>query len=112
MHHLVKKCEGMEILLHEISVLLQILKSSIKFLLMDRYTIIIIGNFDSDNKNYIKAETMIFNKISKLTLVKFLLGIIAGLGLIGVYKFVAEVELNEEEEFEIYDEEYDHPLFV
>ena len=55
---------------------------------------------------------MILNKISKLTLVKFLLGIIAGLGLIGVYKYVAEVELNEEEEYDIYDEEYDHPLFV
>jgi len=55
---------------------------------------------------------MVLNKISKMTLVKFFIGMIAGLGLIGVYKFVAEVELNEEEEYDIYEEEHDHPLFV
>lgn len=55
---------------------------------------------------------MKLNAITKLAMVKFLLALLAGVGLIRVYKYVAEVELNEEEEYDIYEDEYDHPLFV
>jgi len=55
---------------------------------------------------------MKLNKIANLKLVKFFLALLAGLGLVKVYQYVAEVELNEEEEYDIYEDEYDHPLFV
>jgi hypothetical protein len=55
---------------------------------------------------------MKLNKIANMKLVKFFLAILAGFGLIKIYQYVAEVELNEEEDYEIYEEEHDHPLFV
>lgn len=55
---------------------------------------------------------MKLNAITKLTIVKFFLAILAGAGLVRVYRYVAEIELNEEEEYDIYEDEYDHPLFV
>lgn len=55
---------------------------------------------------------MKITKIPKMKLVKFFLALLAGLGLIKVYRFVAEVEFNEEEEYDIHEDEYDHPLFV
>lgn len=54
---------------------------------------------------------MKLNKIANMKLVKFFLAVLAGFGLIKVYQYIAEVELNEEEEY-IYEEEHDHPLFV
>lgn len=59
-----------------------------------------------------KAKAMKLNKIANMKLVKFFLAILAGFGLVKIYQYIAEVELNEEEEYEIYEEEHDHPLFV
>jgi hypothetical protein len=47
-----------------------------------------------------------------MKLVKFFLALIAGFGFFRLFKFVAEVELNEEEEYDIYDDEHEYPLFV
>lgn len=47
-----------------------------------------------------------------MKLVKFFLALIAGFGLIKIFRFVAEAELNEEEDYDIYDDELEYPLFV
>lgn len=48
-----------------------------------------------------------------MKLVKFFMGIITLFGLIKLFKYYrAEVELNEGEDYEIYDDELEHPLFV
>lgn len=46
-----------------------------------------------------------------MKLVKFFLALIAGLGFVKFLGFVADVDLHEDEEYEIYDEE-EFPLFV
>jgi len=70
--------------------LVQILTGKIK-ILQDKYKLI-------------KADIM--------KLVKFFLALIAGLGLVKFLSFVADIDGYEEEEYEVYDEEHDHPLFV
>ncbi|WP_168196987.1 hypothetical protein [Flavobacterium alkalisoli] len=50
-------------------------------------------------------------KQKEMKLVKFFLAMLAGFGLIKVYNFVAQMEL-EEEESDIYDDEQEYPLFV
>ncbi|RYJ45097.1 MULTISPECIES: hypothetical protein [Flavobacterium] len=50
-------------------------------------------------------------KQKEMKLVKFFLAMLAGFGLIKVYNFVAQMEL-EEEESDIYDDEHEYPLFV
>jgi hypothetical protein len=55
---------------------------------------------------------MKLNKFTDMKVVKFFLAMLAGFGLIKIYQYVAEIELNEEEEYDIYEEEHDHPLFV
>lgn len=50
-------------------------------------------------------------KQKEMKLVKFFLAMLAGFGLIKVYSFVAQMEL-EEEENDIYDDEHEYPLFV
>lgn len=47
-----------------------------------------------------------------MKLLKFFLAMIAGLGLVHLVRFVAEVDDNETEEYDIYEEELEHPLFV
>lgn len=47
-----------------------------------------------------------------MKLVKFFLALIAGLGIIKFLSFVADIDGYEDEEYEVYDEEHDHPLFV
>lgn len=47
-----------------------------------------------------------------MKLVKFFLALIAGLGFVKFLSFVADVDSNEDEEYEVYEEEHDHPLFV
>ncbi|MGV3459595.1 MAG: hypothetical protein ACO1N9_03975 [Flavobacterium sp.] len=47
-----------------------------------------------------------------MKLVKFFLALIAGFGLVKFLGFVADVDSHEDEEYEVYDEELDHPLFV
>ncbi|WP_262493963.1 hypothetical protein [Flavobacterium beibuense] len=42
---------------------------------------------------------------------KFFLAMLAGFGLIRVYNFVAQMEL-EEEESDVYEDEHEYPLFV
>ncbi len=49
-------------------------------------------------------------KQNEMKMVKFLLAMLAGFGLIKVYKFVAQMEL--EDENDIYDDEHEYPLFV
>lgn len=44
-----------------------------------------------------------------MKLVKFLLALLAGFGLVKFFGYITE--FNEEEEYDIYDEE-EHPLFV
>ena len=46
-----------------------------------------------------------------MKLIKFFLAMLAGFGLIKVYKFVAQMEI-EEEDNDIYDDEHEYPLFV
>jgi len=46
-----------------------------------------------------------------MKLVKFFLALVAGFSIIKLFKFMAEVELNEEE-VETYEDEYEYPLFV
>ena len=50
-------------------------------------------------------------KKEDMKLVKFFLAALAGFGLIKLYKFVAEVELNEDDN-DVYDDEHEYPLFV
>lgn len=50
-------------------------------------------------------------KQDEMKMVKFLLAAIAGFGLIKLYKYVAEVEF-EEDDADVYDEEQEYPLFV
>lgn len=50
-------------------------------------------------------------KKDEMKVVKFLLAAIAGFGLIKLYKYVAEVEF-EEDDADVYDEEQEYPLFV
>ncbi len=45
-----------------------------------------------------------------MKLVKFILALAAGFGLVKIIDYVTEIEMNEEEELDIYDDEY--PLFV
>lgn len=45
-----------------------------------------------------------------MRLVKFLLAMAAGFGLVKMIDYVTEIEMNEDEEQDIYDDEY--PLFV
>ena len=47
-----------------------------------------------------------------MKLVKFFLALLAGFGLIKILRFVAEVDVTEDEEYEVYDDELDYPLFV
>jgi hypothetical protein len=47
-----------------------------------------------------------------MKLLKFFLALIAGFGLVKFLSFVADIDGHDEEEYEIYDEELDHPLFV
>ena len=47
-----------------------------------------------------------------MKMVKFFLAIMAGFSIVKLLRYFAEVEFNEEEEYDIYDEEFDHPLFV
>lgn len=46
-----------------------------------------------------------------MKLLKFFLAALAGFGLVKLFGYITEAELNDEEEYDIYDEE-DHPLFV
>ena len=46
-----------------------------------------------------------------MKLLKFILAFLAGLGLVKIFRLSAEVELNEEE-YDIYDDEMEYPLFV
>ena len=46
-----------------------------------------------------------------MKLLKFLFAALAGFGLVKMFGFFTEDELNEEKEHDIYDEE-DYPLFV
>ncbi|MFL9835931.1 hypothetical protein ABS768_00380 [Flavobacterium sp. ST-75] len=46
-----------------------------------------------------------------MNVMKFFLAMLAGFGLIRVYNFIAQREL-EEEENDIYDDEHEYPLFV
>ena len=57
-----------------------------------------------------KKETNTLKK-GNMKLIKFLLAALAGFGLVKLFGYITEAELNEEEEYDIYDEE-DHPLFV
>lgn len=50
--------------------------------------------------------------IFRTAIAKFFLAIVAGFGLIKVYRFVAEELIDDEEDFHVYDEEHGHPLFV
>lgn len=50
-------------------------------------------------------------KKDDMKVVKFFLAVLAGFGLIKLYKFVAEVELNEDDN-DVYDDEHEYPLFV
>ncbi len=50
-------------------------------------------------------------KQEKMNVMKFFLAMLAGFGLIRVYNFIAQREL-EEEENDIYDDEHEYPLFV
>jgi hypothetical protein len=47
-----------------------------------------------------------------MKLVNFFLALIAGFSIVKLFRFYAEVELNEEEEYDIYDDELEYPLFV
>lgn len=47
-----------------------------------------------------------------MKLLKFLLALIAGFGLVKFLGFVADIDGHEDEEYEVYEEEHDHPLFV
>lgn len=47
-----------------------------------------------------------------MKLIKFVLALAAGFGLVKLIEYVTEVELNDEEGADIYDDELDHPLFV
>ena len=51
------------------------------------------------------------SKKGNMKLLKFLLAALAGFGLVKLFGYLTEAELNEDEDYEIYDEE-DHPLFV
>lgn len=57
-----------------------------------------------------KKETNTLKK-GNMKLIKFLLAALAGFGLVKLFGYITEAELNDEEEYDIYDEE-DHPLFV
>ncbi|WP_294818300.1 hypothetical protein [uncultured Flavobacterium sp.] len=46
-----------------------------------------------------------------MKMLKFLLAVLAGFGLVKLVGYVTEAELEEGVEYDIYDEE-DHPLFV
>ena len=50
-------------------------------------------------------------KVNDMKLLKFLFAALAGFGLVKMFGFFTEDELNEEKEHDIYDEE-DYPLFV
>ena len=51
-------------------------------------------------------------KLKDMRLVKFFLAFLAGFGIVKLFNFVAEVDMNEEEEYDhIYDDE-EYPLFV
>ncbi|MFP9118540.1 hypothetical protein ACLI08_12185 [Flavobacterium sp. RNTU_13] len=50
------------------------------------------------------------NNVNDMKLLKFFLAAVAGFGLVKIFGFFSEDELDEEME-ELYDEE-DHPLFV
>ncbi|WP_417367824.1 hypothetical protein [Flavobacterium beibuense] len=50
-------------------------------------------------------------KQEKMNVMKFFLAMLAGFGLIRVYNFVAQMEL-EEEESDVYEDEHEYPLFV
>ncbi|HYD90538.1 MAG TPA: hypothetical protein VEA37_03510 [Flavobacterium sp.] len=50
-------------------------------------------------------------KKGNMKLLKFFLAALAGFGLVKLFGYITEAELNDEEEYDIYDEE-DHPLFV
>lgn len=51
-------------------------------------------------------------KQEDMKLVKFFLAAVAGFGLVKLYKFVAEAELDEDDNNDIYDDEHEYPLFV
>jgi len=51
------------------------------------------------------------SKKGNMKLLKFLLAALAGFGLVKLFGYLTEAELNEDEDYDIYDEE-DHPLFV
>lgn len=57
-----------------------------------------------------KKETNTLKK-GNMKLIKFLFAALAGFGLVKLFGYITEAELNDEEEYDIYDEE-DHPLFV
>lgn len=50
-------------------------------------------------------------KKDDMKVIKFFLAALAGFGLVKLYKFVAEAELDEEEN-DVYDDDHDYPLFV
>ncbi|SFQ53784.1 hypothetical protein [Flavobacterium akiainvivens] len=57
------------------------------------------------------SKNMNPNNVNDMKLLKFFLAAIAGFGLVKMFGFLTEDELDEEMGNDIYDEE-DHPLFV
>ncbi|WP_165764620.1 hypothetical protein [Flavobacterium cyanobacteriorum] len=47
-----------------------------------------------------------------MKIIKFFLAMLTGFGIIRLLSFVAEVDVNDEEEYEVYDDEAEYPLFV